>query len=49
MRGWLSMIVLVLSAHIAVAEEPTWSQWRGPTRDGLVQGPAWPDKIDEAS
>lgn len=49
MRGWLSLIVLVLSARLAVAQEPTWSQWRGPTRDGLVQGPAWPDKIDEAS
>ncbi len=38
----LGLFVLVLSSRFAIAEEPTWSQWRGPTRDGIVQGPAWP-------
>src|SRR5947209_5006278 len=23
----------------------TWPQWRGPTRDGLVGGPKWPDSF----
>jgi outer membrane protein assembly factor BamB len=22
-----------------------WPQWRGPTRDGIVAGPAWPDSL----
>lgn len=22
-----------------------WTQWRGPTRDGIIGGPAWPDKL----
>lgn len=24
---------------------PDWPQWRGPTRDGQVAGPAWPDSL----
>lgn len=24
---------------------PDWPQWRGPTRDGQVTGPAWPDSL----
>lgn len=24
---------------------PVWPQWRGPTRDGQVQGSAWPDNL----
>ncbi len=23
-----------------------WPQWRGPTRDGKISGPAWPEKLD---
>ncbi len=26
----------------------TWPQWRGPQRDGTIEGPAWPDKLDSA-
>ena len=26
-----------------------WPQWRGPTRDALVSGPAWPDKLEGES
>ncbi len=28
---------------------PTWTQWRGPTRDGKVSGAAWPDRLSEGS
>jgi len=32
------------------AEKPlVWSQWRGPTRDGQVQGPKWPDRLSKES
>lgn len=24
----------------------SWPQWRGPTRDGLLTGPAWPSRLD---
>ena len=36
-------------SHLAGAEPATWSQWRGPNRDGTIQAPAWPSKIDEAT
>ncbi len=26
-----------------------WTQWRGPTRDGLVPGSSWPARLDEAT
>ncbi|MFN0120424.1 MAG: PQQ-binding-like beta-propeller repeat protein [Blastocatellia bacterium] len=26
---------------------PDWNQWRGPARDGQVQGPAWPDRLTD--
>lgn len=31
------------------AAESAWPQWRGPTRDGKVAGPAWPATINEQS
>ena len=27
----------------------TWPQWRGPTRDGQISGPAWPDRLTKES
>lgn len=27
----------------------TWPQWRGPARDGVFAGPAWPDRLDDNS
>jgi len=40
------LLALLLIAPLAVAADvPTWQQWRGPTRDGQVVGPAWPEKI----
>ncbi|MDH3227378.1 MAG: PQQ-binding-like beta-propeller repeat protein [Thermoleophilia bacterium] len=39
---------LALSPSAAVAEDspPSWNQWRGPARDGRVEGPAWPGSLD---
>jgi outer membrane protein assembly factor BamB len=44
------LLFLVLSATTTktVAESGSWPQWRGPTRDGQVTGPAWPQDLDEA-
>jgi len=48
----LSIILaaLVSAIHLMAANDTTtassWPQWRGPDRDGLVSGPAWPDKLD---
>ncbi len=37
-----SLIATTLSAADVAA---TWLQWRGPTRDGLVTGAKWPEKL----
>ena len=29
--------------------EATWPQWRGPSRDGQISGPAWPDRLSKDS
>ena len=45
-------IVLLFSFLFAPAfatvEAPAWPQWRGPSRDGQVAGPAWPRRLSEA-
>lgn len=33
----------------ATTPAATWTQWRGPSRDGKVAGPAWPDRLGEDS
>jgi outer membrane protein assembly factor BamB len=45
--GRLTLVVAVaLSTSSVIADEPTgWLQWRGPSRDGFVAGPAWPDGL----
>lgn len=37
---------LVLLTGITWLPAADWPQWRGPTRDGQVVGPGWPDKLD---
>jgi len=41
----LLLAVLLLSASHALAQD--WPQWRGPSRDGKVQGTPWPARIGE--
>ncbi len=41
----LTILVLGLSMSLLVAAEE-WPQWRGPNRDGISPGEAWPDNFD---
>lgn len=44
-----ALVVWSLTA-VAQAQDKTlatWTQWRGPTRDGLVPGAGWPASLDE--
>ncbi|MFO0802249.1 MAG: PQQ-binding-like beta-propeller repeat protein [Gemmataceae bacterium] len=41
-RYFLAFALLGNAALLAAAD---WPQWRGPTRDGRVAGPAWPDSL----
>ncbi len=38
--------LLVIIAGCISLHAADWPQWRGPTRDGQVTGPAWPGKLD---
>jgi len=38
-------LMLAWTSFADAAEPAVWPQWRGPTRDGQVAGPAWPDKL----
>lgn len=42
-------LLSLLSVTALSAGEPTWPQWRGPNRDGIVTGPAWPNKVSGES
>ncbi len=39
------LVALLLTSTSLAAEPATWPQWRGPTRDGAVAGPAWPNTL----
>lgn len=50
----LLFVVFSFPFHLtpSPAAEPkpaVWGQWRGPTRDGQCQGPAWPDRLSDGS
>ena len=38
-------LLILSSALVMAADPPTWSQWRGPTRDCVTTGPAFPDNL----
>lgn len=44
-----AIVALSLSAAVQAQDNKpaTWTQWRGPTRDGLVPGATWPDSLAE--
>ena len=44
-----SQIVLAADRLTNVSAASSWPQWRGPSRDGLVAGNDWPDRLDEKS
>jgi outer membrane protein assembly factor BamB len=51
-RASLALGLALLAAAALPAREdkarPTWTQWRGPTRDGQVGGDPWPDRLTGA-
>ncbi len=36
-----------LAVSLSCAASSSWPQWRGPSRDGRVEAPAWPSSLDE--
>lgn len=34
-------------ANARLTEVREWNQWRGPNRDGQIEGPAWPERLTE--
>ena len=52
LKAMLLTSVLYSSSSFVDAQQstvPTWDQWRGPTRDGLVSGTDWPLTLSEPS
>ncbi len=48
MRKALLIAMLALVAMTAAAaDDGSWSQWRGPGRDGFVPGATWPDGLSD--
>lgn len=47
-KAVLAIAMIANAWQVAMAAErvETWPQWRGPTRDGLVGGPAWPISLE---
>jgi outer membrane protein assembly factor BamB len=44
----LFVIAMMLHVGSVFGQKPAnWSQWRGPSRDGLVVGSTWPKSLDE--
>lgn len=49
MIGVLPTVLLADNTGDISTATPNWPQWRGPSRDGQVSGPKWPDRLDENS
>lgn len=46
--GMLFLIATLFQVGSLNGQEPVnWNQWRGPSRDGLVEGSSWPKSLDE--
>jgi outer membrane protein assembly factor BamB len=43
----LTGAVLLVAAPIPAADDATWTQWRGPSRDGRISGPTWPGTLEQ--
>jgi outer membrane protein assembly factor BamB len=43
----LSACAIGVRAGDAPPRPTVWNQWRGPTRDGQVGGPAWPARLSD--
>jgi outer membrane protein assembly factor BamB len=46
--GWVVGVILGVTLVGASDDRSTWPQWRGPARDGMVAGPAWPAALTGA-
>lgn len=46
-RAGLAIAIAVFATTVARPAEPSWPQWRGPTRDGRISDGAWPDSLAE--
>jgi outer membrane protein assembly factor BamB len=43
---WLIAAIMLVGARAKSAEPRSiWPQWRGPSRDGKVEGPTWPERL----
>jgi outer membrane protein assembly factor BamB len=42
---WIPAAAVGLCAVAALGEDGSWSQWRGPSRDGFVTAADWPDGL----
>lgn len=47
--GFLSLIRLSDGVLLAQTTPNSWNQWRGPSRDGQIEGPPWPNSLAEKS
>jgi outer membrane protein assembly factor BamB len=45
--AWLALLVWSTASVPAADPSADWSQWRGPTRDGITTGPAWPASLKD--
>ncbi len=47
MTRYSTFVLLLALAQLVRAAD--WPQWRGPTRDGVVAGSSWPNRLDDNS
>lgn len=47
---WFALVLLVSGTGRTFADDSSdWPQWRGPTRDGVAPGAAWPASLNEST